>query len=127
GQRRQGADGAAVRCGQGGGEGSAGGDRDGEPLAVSRTRSETGADAAGVLPAVEASGAGGGSRSGACVAACAAALVRVPHAGAGRRFAQPADAAGARGYLDGADLHSCPDRAAAQGGGGPSSVVEGVD
>ena len=60
-------------------------------LAVPRPRRATGDDAAGLLPAAEAGGAGGRARPGARVAACAAAFVRLASAGARRGPAQPAD------------------------------------
>ncbi len=55
-----------------------------------------------------------------------ATLLRLPHACAGSGFAQPADAAGPRGYRNGADLHAYPGRAAAETDGGSSSALGSV-
>ncbi len=66
----------------------------------------------------------GRDRSRAGQPARAAACVREPSAGSRRGFARGAAAAGARGYLDDADLYACAGGAAEAGGDGASSVGE---
>ena len=66
------------------------------------------------------------ARSGAGLAACAAAFLCHPPAGARRRSAQPADPAGARGYRDDRDLHAYPARSVAAGAGGEAPAGSGT-